>query len=114
MCSTTRHDALPGARCRTTLEQGPTMVASPIMKRTPAARRFQVSRVLACLLACARVSMPGNAHAEPSPEEKARATTLFREAKELLASNRVAEACRKLEESERLDPAGGTLLNLAV
>lgn len=52
--------------------------------------------------------------AEPTTEDRALATTLFREAKSLLEDNRVPEACRKLEESERLDPQPGTLLNLAV
>jgi hypothetical protein len=50
----------------------------------------------------------------PTAEEQALATTLFRDAKALLEAGRVPEACRKLEESERLSPGGGTLLNIAV
>jgi hypothetical protein len=52
--------------------------------------------------------------AEPSDQDRALATTLFDEAKALLGDGHVAEACRKLEESERLDPLPGTKLNLAV
>jgi hypothetical protein len=41
------------------------------------------------------------------------AQTLFEQGKALMAEKRFTEACPKFEESERLDPAGGTLLNLA-
>src|SRR5271154_446464 len=48
----------------------------------------------------------------PTDQDKAAATALFDEAKSLLAAGRVGEACRKLEESRRLDPLPGTILNL--
>ena len=38
----------------------------------------------------------------------------FRKGQELFAAGRVAEACREFEESQRLEPALGTLLNLAL
>lgn len=44
----------------------------------------------------------------------ARANVLFDEGKKLLDEGRVAEACARLDESYRLAPRGGTLLNLGL
>jgi hypothetical protein len=57
--------------------------------------------------------VPGLAHAEPSPDDKALATLLFEQGRALIAERHLPEACQKFAESQRLDPSGGTLLNLA-
>jgi hypothetical protein len=66
----------------------------------------------ACVLVAA-TPMHAQAQAPRSDQDKAVATTLFEEGRALLTAGKVSEACRKLEESRRLDPLPGTVLNLA-
>ncbi len=53
---------------------------------------------------------PSIAHAN----DPATAQALFDQARKLMTQERWSEACPKLEESQKLDPGGGTLLHLAL
>src|SRR5580658_1649767 len=67
-----------------------------------AVRRCAAS-LLVALLVGARVAQAQ----QPSAAE-----TLFEQGRELLATGKLVEACDKFAESQKLDPAVGTLLNL--
>lgn len=64
------------------------------------------------LLALAALTTGVSARADGGVQDKALAETLFDQAVALLKQGSVAEACPKLAESQRLDPAPGTLLYL--
>lgn len=73
----------------------------------------KLSPLPALALCCAGVFLPTVAHAEAGAAQKAAAESLFDDALKAMKSGHFAEACPKLEESERIDPAIGTLLYLA-
>jgi hypothetical protein len=82
-----------------------------------ASDRPRAPRLALMLVALGAAALPARASAEPqgasAASQRPLAEALFREGKKLLREGRVADACRKLEASQKLDPAAGTLLNLA-
>jgi serine/threonine-protein kinase len=56
--------------------------------------------------------VPARAWADSSSGQVAAADVIFADAKKLAAAGRFNDACPKFEESQRLDPTPGTLLNL--
>jgi len=73
------------------------------------------SAILAAAASAAAVVLLSSAPAaaQPSDAVRAQADALFREGQQLLAAGELPTACAKLEESERLDPKIGRLLNVA-
>jgi serine/threonine-protein kinase len=71
-----------------------------------------MNRAIAAVIVyvCAFGVWPSAALAQPAG---AQAEVLFRQGRDLLAAGKVAEACSAFEESQKLEPAVTTLLNLA-
>jgi hypothetical protein len=75
---------------------------------------FALRRSLASLLVAIALT-PGLALADEADGAKSRqAQALFDRGRDMMASGDIAQACALLAESQRLDPGGGTLLNVAV
>jgi hypothetical protein len=60
------------------------------------------------------VLAPAGAHAQASPGDAHAAEQLFNQGRALMEQGKFAQACPLFAESQRLDPGGGTLLNLGV
>src|SRR5580700_3887820 len=79
-------------------------------KRSPARGLALGAAVLGCGLPC-------TALAQPQPDTRRdpiAAETLFTRGKQLIDQGHTSEACAAFAESQKLDPAGGTLLRLAL
>jgi serine/threonine-protein kinase len=68
---------------------------------------------LTIALGLAVFSADGRALAQPSPDVRAAAAALFDTGHKLQNDGKFAEACPKLEESQKLDPSMGTLFYLS-
>jgi serine/threonine-protein kinase len=66
------------------------------------------------LLAITVSTLAAPAGAQPAQRDPIAAEALFERGKQLVDAGRTAEACAAFSESERLDPAGGTMLRLAL
>ena len=71
---------------------------------TPKLSRLCAAALTWTTIVCA----PGTGLADPAAGE-----ALFREGRRLIAEGRIAEACDKFAESQRLDPSSGAVFNLA-
>lgn len=74
----------------------------------------RLAAIVVTSLAVALALAPRVARAEPTEQDRVLANALFDEARALMAEGNYAEACPKFSESLRLQPGGGTLLNLGV
>jgi len=77
-------------------------------------RSRSVVSILSGLAVFAILCRAETAFAQPSGQDVATAQALFDEGKRLMQAGKLDEACPKLVESQRLDPAGGTLLVIAL
>ena len=83
-------------------------------RRTGLGRAGGASRVATALATvAASLCLLAGRSAGAEPRDPAAAEWLFREGRALMKKGDFAPACAKLAESQRLDPAVGTLMNLA-
>lgn len=73
-----------------------------------------MTRLARGIAAAGALSLAAHPARADGPSDALLAQSLFEQARTLMDEGRYAEACPKLAESQRLDPGGGTLLNLAV
>jgi hypothetical protein len=76
-------------------------------------QRIRLRPAMVTALAVAASCVTRSAHTQSVDDARSRADVLFREGQQLLTGGQVVTACDKLEESERLDPKLGRLLNVA-
>ncbi|MFO0552603.1 MAG: hypothetical protein U0271_29705 [Polyangiaceae bacterium] len=77
-------------------------------------RSSSISSALLVGVLAGSVFFSNAARAQPVDNSKALAEALFEKGRELLEAKNYDEACPKLEESQRLEPKLGTLLNVAL
>ncbi|WP_394830289.1 hypothetical protein LVJ94_27650 [Pendulispora rubella] len=83
----------------------------PSSSNMSAVRRFLGISAFTSILAMAPTAV---GQTGPSGADRATAQELFDQGRTLMQAGRYPEACAKFEQSQRIDPGGGTLLNLAV